>query len=140
MESNKSKRPGVQSPVFQAMRPESSFSGMPELKRIQKKPTKGPRKNHLYFRHYGIKEVLGCRDVLEISKLQQVGVDDRETEINHNDEAPMFDEGKGRSRNLRKSEDNEYKFSSYFTSKFSSCVSFFSPCLIQQASSLPLSF
>ena len=29
---------------------------------------------------------------MEISKFQQVGVDNRETETNHNDESPTFDE------------------------------------------------
>ena len=88
---------------------------------------------------------MGYRDVLEISKFQQVGVDNRETETNHNDEAPMFDEEREDREIRQKNEDNEYKFSPYFNSKFScanlsSCVSVFSPCLIQQAGALPLSF
>ena len=89
--------------------------------------------------------MLGYRDVIEISQFQQVGVDNRETETNHNDEAPMFDEEKEDQEIREKNEDNEFKFSSYFTSKFScanlsSCVSFFSSCLIQQTGALPLSF
>ena len=36
--------------------------------------------------------MLGYRDVMEISKFQQVGVDNRETETNHNQELPTFDE------------------------------------------------
>ena len=35
---------------------------------------------------------MGYRDVMEISKFQQVGVDNRKTETNHNDESPTFDE------------------------------------------------
>ena len=31
---------------------------------------------------------------MEISKFQEVGVDNRETETNHNDESPTFDEEK----------------------------------------------
>ena len=31
---------------------------------------------------------------MEILKFQQVGVDNRETETNHNDESPTFDEGR----------------------------------------------
>ena len=31
---------------------------------------------------------------MEISKFQDIGVDSRETETNHNDESPTFDEGK----------------------------------------------
>ena len=97
MKSNKSKRPGSRRPdhasraqLFRYAR--TSYSVKIKLE-IQKKPTKGPRKIHLYFRHYGIEEVLGYRDVLEISKFQQVGVDKlRETETNHINEAPMFDE------------------------------------------------
>ena len=89
--------------------------------------------------------MLGYRDVIEISKFQQVGVDNRETETNRNDEAPMLDEERENQEFREENEDNEFKFSSYFTSKFScanlsSCVSFFSPCLIQQAGVLPLSF
>ena len=37
---------------------------------------------------------MGYRDVMEISKFQEVGVDNRETETNHNDESPTFDEEK----------------------------------------------
>ena len=36
--------------------------------------------------------MLGYRDVIKISKLQQVGVDSRETETNHINESPTFDE------------------------------------------------
>ena len=32
------------------------------------------------------------RDVMEISKFQQVGVDNRKTETNRSDESPTFDE------------------------------------------------
>ena len=39
--------------------------------------------------------MLGYRDVLEISKLQQVGVVNRKTETNHNDESPMFAKERG---------------------------------------------
>ena len=36
--------------------------------------------------------MLGHRQVKEILKFQQIGVDNRKIETNHNDEAPMFDE------------------------------------------------
>ena len=39
--------------------------------------------------------MLGYRDVLEISKLQQVGVVNRKTETNRNDESPMFAKERG---------------------------------------------
>ena len=82
---------------------------------------------------------------MEMSKLQQVGVDNRETLTTHNDQAPMFNEERQNREIAEKNEDNDYKFKSYFTSKFScgnlsSSVSFFSSCLIQQAGALPLSF
>ena len=35
---------------------------------------------------------MGYRDATEISKFQQVGVDNRKTETNRNDESPTFDE------------------------------------------------
>ena len=57
---------------------------------IQKKPTKEPRKK-TDRRLTCIQEVLGYRDVMETSKFQQVGVDNRKTETNHNDESPPFD-------------------------------------------------
>ena len=41
---------------------------------------------------YRIEKVLGYRQVIEILKFQQIGVDNRKTETNHIDEAPMFDE------------------------------------------------
>ena len=52
---------------------------------------------------------------------------------------------KGQIEKLGKHEDNKYKFSSYFFCKFScanlsSCISFFSPCLMQQTDVFPLSF
>ena len=67
------------------------------------------------------------------------------TETNHNDESPTFDEER-EDREIRENmRKHEYKFSSYFINKFSrailsSCVSFFYPCLIQQAGAFPLSF
>ena len=36
--------------------------------------------------------MLGYRDVTEISKFQQAGVDNIKTETNRNDESPAFDE------------------------------------------------
>ena len=57
---------------------------------------------------------------MEISKFHQVEVDKRETEINHKDESPLFDEER-KDREIRENDDNEYKFSSYFISTFS-CV------------------
>ena len=36
--------------------------------------------------------MLGYRDVMKIPKFQQVGVDNRETETNHNDDCPTFDD------------------------------------------------
>ena len=41
---------------------------------------------------YWIEEVLGLRDAMEISKFHQVGVDNRRTGTNRNDESPTFDE------------------------------------------------
>ena len=41
---------------------------------------------------YWIEEVLGLRDAMEISKFHQVGVDNRRTGTNSNDESPTFDE------------------------------------------------
>ena len=41
---------------------------------------------------YWIEEVLGYRDVTEISKFQQFGIDNRKIETNRNDESPTFDE------------------------------------------------
>ena len=41
---------------------------------------------------YWIEEVLWYWDVLEISKFQQVGVVNRKTETNRNDESPTLDE------------------------------------------------
>ena len=35
---------------------------------------------------------MGYREVMEISKFQQVGDDNRKTETNRNDESPSFDE------------------------------------------------
>ena len=66
---------------------------------IQKKPGTEPRKKAdrrlaCISNIYWIEKVLGYRDVIEISKFQQIGVDNRKTETNHNDEAPMFDEEK----------------------------------------------
>ena len=83
--------PSVQSPGVQTMRPEPSFSGMPELE-FKRSLQKSQGRFTCISDIYGIEEVLGYRDVLEISKFQQVGVDDRETETNHINETPMFDE------------------------------------------------
>ena len=68
--------------------------------------------------------MLEYRDVIEIPQFQQVGADNRETETNHNDEAPIFDEEKEDQEIREKNEDNEFKFSSYLTSKFSTCEPF----------------
>ena len=43
---------------------------------------------------------MGYRDVMEISKFHQVGVDNRETETNHKDESPTFDE-EGEDQEIR---------------------------------------
>ena len=113
------------------------------------KPTKEPRKKTdrrltcISDIHW-IEEVLGYRYVMEISKFHQVEVDKRETEINHKDESPTFDEER-EDREIRENEDNKYKFSSYFISTFSCVnlswgVSLFSPCFIQQIGVSPLSF
>ena len=64
---------------------------------IQKKPAKEPRKKTnrrltCISNIYRIEKVLGYRQVIEILKFQQIGVDNRKTETNRNDEAPMFDE------------------------------------------------
>ena len=64
---------------------------------IQKKPAKEPRKKinrrlTCISNIYWIEKVLGYRQVIEILKFQQIGVDKWKTETNHNDEAPMFDE------------------------------------------------
>ena len=64
---------------------------------IQKKPAKEPRKKinrrlTCISNIYWIEKVLGYRQVIEILKFQQIGVDNRKTETNRNDEAPMFDE------------------------------------------------
>ena len=66
---------------------------------IQKKPAKEPRKKinrrlTCISNIYWIEKVLGYRQVIEILKFQQIGVDNRKTETNHNDETPMFDEEK----------------------------------------------
>ena len=45
--------------------------------------------------------MLRYKDVMEISKLQQVGVDNRETETNHNNESPTFDKER-EHREIRK--------------------------------------
>ena len=37
-------------------------------------------------------EVLGYREVMEISKFQQIGDDNRKTETNRNDESPSFED------------------------------------------------
>ena len=37
-------------------------------------------------------EVLGYRDVMKNSEFHQPGVDNRETETNHHNESPTFDE------------------------------------------------
>ena len=42
---------------------------------------------------------------MEISKLQQVGVDNREIETNHNDELPAFDEER-EDREIREKHEN----------------------------------
>ena len=64
---------------------------------IQKKPTREPSKKTdgrlaCIFDIYWIEEVLGYRDVTEISKFQRVLVGNRETETDHKDELPTFDE------------------------------------------------
>ena len=104
-------------------------SGKTKLE-IKKKPAKKPRKKNKqtgsspeFPTDAEFEEVLGYRDVMKVPEFQQIGVDNRETETNRNDESP---------ENMRIMR----KFSSYFVSKFlcanvSSCVSFFSPCLIQ---------
>ena len=46
--------------------------------------------------------MLGYRDVTEISKFQQAGVDNIKTETNRNDESPTFDE----EREYRKIREN----------------------------------
>ena len=92
-----------------------------------------------------MEEVLGYRDVTEISKFQQVGVDNRETEINHNDELPTFDE----EREGRKIRENMRIMSissrpilpnKFSCANLSSYVSFISSCLIQQAGAFLLAF
>ena len=66
---------------------------------------------------------------MEISKFQEVGIDNRETETNHKDESPMFDEEK-EDREIR---ENMEIFSKFSCANLSSYASFFphSSCLIQ---------
>ena len=81
---------------------------------------------------------------MKIPEFQQVGVYNRETKTNCNDESSTFEE----EREYREIKENMRimsKFSSYFVSRFSSvnlssCASSFSACLIQQAVAFPLSF
>ena len=62
-------------------------------KEVYKRATKeNSQKTQLYFRHILNWRGLEYRNVMEISKFQQVGFGNRETEKTHNDEAPMFDE------------------------------------------------
>ena len=72
---------------------------------------------------------------MKIPELQQVGVYNRETKTNCNDESSTFEEEK-EDQEIRESMRIMSKFSYHFVSKFlcvnlSSCASFFSPCLIQ---------
>ena len=53
--------------------------------------------------------MLGYRDVTEISKFHQVGVDNIKTETNRNDESPTFDE----EREYRKIRENRIISISY---------------------------
>ena len=53
--------------------------------------------------------MLGYRDVTEISKFQQAGVDNIKTETNRNDESPTFDE----EREYRKIRENRIISISY---------------------------
>ena len=83
---------------------------------------------------------MGYRDVMEISKFQQIGDDNRETETNHNDESPTFDEER-EDREIRESmkimsiSSRPILSSKFSCANLSSYVSFFSPCLIQQTGS-----
>ena len=120
---------------------------------IQKKPGTEPRKKAdrrlaCISNIYWIEKVLGYRDVIEISKFQQIGVDNRKTETNHNDEAPMFDEER-EDWEIREKKIRIMSISSrpilpgspiFSCANLSSCVSFFSPCLIQQVGTSRLSF
>ena len=82
---------------------------------------------------------------MEISKFQQVGVDNRETETNYNDESPTFDEER-EDREIREnmrimSISSRPHLSSIFScANLSSYVSCFSPCLIRYKGVFLLSF
>ena len=82
---------------------------------------------------------------MEISKFQQVGDDNRETETNRNDKSPMFDE----EREYREIRENMRIMSissrpilstKFSCANLSSYISSFSPCLIQQTGAFLLSF
>ena len=136
--------------VFRYVR--TSYSVKIKLE-IQKKPAKERRKKAdrrltCISNIYWIEKVLGYRDVIEISKFQQIGLDNRKTETNHNDEAPMFDEER-ENWEIREKKIRIMSISSrpilpgsriFLCANLSSCVSFFSPCLIQQVGTLRLSF
>ena len=87
-------RPFVQSPAFPTCQNQLQCKNkIRNSKEVYKRATKeNSQKTQLYFRHILNWRGLEYRNVMEISKFQQVGFGNRETEKTHNDEAPMFDE------------------------------------------------
>ena len=82
---------------------------------------------------------------MEISKFLQAGVDNRETEKNHNDESHTFDEEREDQEIRENMKIMSISSRPLLSSKFSyaylsSYVSFFSPCLIQETADFLLSF